>query len=846
MLGLTRPIRWSLVIVVLVMLEAGWAQGVRSGIAANPASTGTQNVSVSVNDENGVAVPSARVSLQAATQSRGLWCATDFTGRCSVQGLAPGSYRLMVEKPGFYAVANQTVEVGKVPAMEVRLVHIQEVHEVVNVVESPPGIDPLQTASTEQITGLDILNIPYPSTHDYRNVLNFIPGVIQDNGGQPHVAGAATYQTLTLFDGFNVTQPANGNLVLRVSTDAIRSIQVQDSRISAEHGKGSGGVLAINTGMGDDHFFFAATNFLPSGQVKRGVSFDNVVPRLTVSGPIKKGKIWFFEGVDGEFDHNIITELPPGQDTNNFWRAGNIAKIQVNLAPAHILTASYLFNRQHEQYAGMSIFSPQSSTPSDTERGDFLTARDQIYLGGGQLLDFGFNFDQYGSDLRPQGSAPYVSNSKNVTGSYYLGSHLRARRWQGVSNLTLSPRQWHGRHEFKVGVDLDRLAYNPVFQRNPISYLRVGQTLPAGANCLSVTPTPCARYSAFSLGPQSETNNVEVSWYAQDRWAPAERLIIEGGLRYDWDEIIRESLLSPRLAGSYLLDKEGNTKVSAGIGIFYDATNMVLISRPFEGQRIDYFFNSQGFLSGSPIPLTFTVDRSVLKAPRFLNWSFGVEHNFPHDVYVRADYIRRHGTNGLVYNTPPGSSLLSGDYVLQNSRQDHYDGFLISARHSFRKSYLVTASYVRSRARSNQVLTFNVDNPLYSPQLGGPLLWDAPNRFLSTGILPAWIPVLKKVDVEYSAEARTGFPFLVVNNLQRLAEPPGSRRFPYYLSVNLFLEKRFHWRGRYWAVRGGFVDINGRHNPAAVNNNIDSPEFLTYGAFTHRAFTARIRFLGKK
>ncbi|HMC75004.1 MAG TPA: hypothetical protein VKG87_11930, partial [Terriglobales bacterium] len=306
------------------------------------------------------------------------------------------------------------------------------------------------------------------------------------------------------------------------------------------------------------------------------------------------------------------------------------------------------------------------------------------------------------------------------------------------------------------------------------------------------------------------------------------------------------SLLSPRLAGSYLLDKEGNTKVSAGIGIFYDATNMVLISRPFEGQRIDYFFNSQGFLSGSPIPLTFTVDRSVLKAPRFLNWSFGVEHNFPHDVYVRADYIRRHGTNGLVYNTPPGSSLLSGDYVLQNSRQDHYDGFLISARHSFRKSYLVTASYVRSRARSNQVLTFNVDNPLYSPQLGGPLLWDAPNRFLSTGILPAWIPVLKKVDVEYSAEARTGFPFLVVNNLQRLAEPPGSRRFPYYLSVNLFLEKRFHWRGRYWAVRGGFVDINGRHNPAAVNNNIDSPEFLTYGAFTHRAFTARIRFLGKK
>jgi hypothetical protein len=40
--------------------------------------------------------------------------------------------------------------------------------------------------------------------------LNFIPGVVQDSSGQPHVAGAQTYQTLTLLDGFNVTQPANG------------------------------------------------------------------------------------------------------------------------------------------------------------------------------------------------------------------------------------------------------------------------------------------------------------------------------------------------------------------------------------------------------------------------------------------------------------------------------------------------------------------------------------------------------------------------------------------------------------------------------------------------------------
>ena len=127
--------------------------------------------------------------------------------------------------------------------IDVTLSHQQEVREVVDVVESPPAIDPAQIAAQQTLSGLDVLNIPYPATHDYRNVLNFIPGVVQDMNGQPHVAGAETYQTVTLLDGFNITQPANGQLLARISTDAFRSIQVEPAREPAEFGKGSGGLL---------------------------------------------------------------------------------------------------------------------------------------------------------------------------------------------------------------------------------------------------------------------------------------------------------------------------------------------------------------------------------------------------------------------------------------------------------------------------------------------------------------------------------------------------------------------------------------------------------------------------
>src|SRR5499427_4463246 len=203
---------------------------------------------IAVVDENGVAVPSARVSLQNAEQPA-VHCETNFTGRCLLPGVIAGTYTLRVQKEGFYALEQAAVQVPSSGTVEVALTRTQEVHEVVDVRESPPAIDPTQVSSKETLTGLDVVNMVFPTAHDYRNAINFIPGVVQDQIGQPHVAGAQTYQTQTVLDGFNVTQPANGQLLIRVSTDAFRSIQVEPSREPAEFGKGSGGLLLLNTGI---------------------------------------------------------------------------------------------------------------------------------------------------------------------------------------------------------------------------------------------------------------------------------------------------------------------------------------------------------------------------------------------------------------------------------------------------------------------------------------------------------------------------------------------------------------------------------------------------------------------
>ena len=305
-------------------------------VAANHAAGqgAPSSATIAVTDENGVAVSGARVLAESAGSE--LHCQTDFAGRCALAGIAVGMYSLHVEKEGFYAAAQANVAMAPGATVEVAIAHQKEFREVVDVKESPPAIDPAQIAAKEEISGLDVINIVYPSTNDYRNAINFIPGVVLDQGGQPHVAGAETYQTVTLLDGFNVTQPSSGQLVARVSTDAFRSIQIEPSREPAEDGKESGGVLSLNTGIGDDHFRFLATDFIPSVQDKHGIRFDQFLPRATFSGPIDKGRVWFYDALDGEYDNIIYTELPVGQDNDHALRIGNLFKVQTNLTSRNI------------------------------------------------------------------------------------------------------------------------------------------------------------------------------------------------------------------------------------------------------------------------------------------------------------------------------------------------------------------------------------------------------------------------------------------------------------------------------------------------------------------------------
>src|SRR5215470_17965457 len=524
-----------------------------------------------VRDENGAPVTSAKVSLYAEGPRLVATWETDFQGRVAMTGLAPGIYQMRVEKQGFYRSKLDQVEVGKTESFDLTREHEEEIRESVDVTSAPPTIDQTRTVASDEIGAREITNLPYPRKRDFKNMVVYLPRVHQDSTGQLHLNGAASYQTFYALDGFNITHPASGLLELRVSPDALRKIEIQSSRFSAEHGKASGGVLNLTTGMGDDRYRVAATDFAPSAQFVRGINLDSWTPRVAFSGPFRKGRAWFYSAADADVSLDIHSDLPKGADGNQSWRLGELAKGQINLSPTHLVNVGILTNQFHTDNFGLSGITPQGTTPELKQSAYLFTLKDQIFRANGLSFETGFAASQFNADTLPHGDLPYQLTPGAVRGSYFKRSDASSSRLQGLVNITLSPSEWRGRHEVKLGADVDQVVYERLLDRRPIQILRADNTLSS-----EIT---------FEGSPRAHRSNLEIGAYLQDRWAVSNRLLVEAGMRFDRDSIVRRILPAPRLSTSALLTKDGDTRLAFGVGLFYDASNLDIITRPLEGRR---------------------------------------------------------------------------------------------------------------------------------------------------------------------------------------------------------------------------------------------------------------------
>jgi hypothetical protein len=784
-------------------------------------------------DENGVPVAGARLMLISA-DSQPIGVTSDEAGRFLVPDLIPGHYRLRVEKVGYYAFVAADLTVGELNgAMEVILNHRQEFEETVNVEYSAPAVDRNEVELQSAITAEQIIDLPYSATHDFRNALPMIPGVFKDTLGRIHMNGGADSQSYYSLDGFNITSPVSSSLENSVSVDAIRAVKVETSRYSAEYGKGSAGVLSLETSRGDDRFRFSATNFLPSYEFHKGLVLSNWSPRFMLSGPIARGRAWFSNALDAQYERNIIDALPANANTNTNWFGSDLTRVQVNLTSKNLLTAGLLFNFQSSRHFGISPLDPMETSRNRYERFYFFNVKDEAYLSGGWVIETGVALNRMRTRERPIGFEPYVISPSGRSGNYFLNSDGQVQRFQALANLLAPSFRWHGRHSMKFGMDANRIRYRQMNNRHALEIRRESGTL--------------ARAVHYEGSPRFGRDSSEFSGFVQDRWNLTNQLRLEAGMRFDWDQIVRQPITSPRVALTWGPASRPETKFSAGVGLFYDATNLSLLTRSLDQHRFDTFYAADGVTPlSAPIQSRFTAQDSDLRAPAYLNWSLGWEQKVTRGFYLRSNLVRKQGWNGWAYNwnPPPEASPTPWTlYRLDSSRRDRYWYLELTVSRTFWNKYPWLLSYARSRTRSSAVIDFSLENPIFAHQGGGPMDWDIPNRLISWGTLPA--PFRNKYMFAYFAEWHSGFPYSIVNETQQLLGSPNSRRFPDYFSANLHLERRFRLWRKEWALRAGFNNITSHTNPMVVNNNIDSPQFGEFSGGQGRVFTGRIRLLGK-
>jgi hypothetical protein len=595
--------------------------------------------------------------------------------------------------------------------------------------------------------------------------------------------------------------------------------------------------------MGDDRLRFGGTNFIPGISTDQGFHVSKWSPRLELSGPIARGRAWFYNGFDAFYDVDTIKELPRGQNRATGLTSSNLTRLQVNITPTNILSAGFLYNYGDRNRYGLDFLHPLETTTNRRNDFYFSNIRDQHYFAGGALFDVGFADSRGVVREQPQGNQVFEITPYGSRGNYFvnLERHFYRRQWQ--ANLMLPVLHAAGSHRVKVGLDFERESFHQVTERHDYRVLRTDNSL--------------ARYVTFEGSPFQERKNFAAAEYVQDQWTPREGLMIEAGLRVAWNQIVRTALWEPRVAVVWAPRRWHDTKFSAGYGTFHDAITLGILSAEQDQISLSTFFRPGGPPAG-PVTTSFAVDDRRLRTPLYHNVSVGVERKLPWSFYGKAGFLHRTGAHGFAFIPPVpdiGTLLTTGaTYELYNLRRDRYDALEMSVRRTFARQFEWFAGYTRSAARTNAVVDYSLENPIFAPQMSGPYPWDSPDRFMTWG----WVPVPKRMlperleflsketNVAFLLEYRTGFPFGVVNEDGVLVGRMNERRLPNYFSLNLHFERKFRALRYLWAWRFGFNNITNNGNPNVVNNNTDSPDYLTYGRGQARAFSVRLRFLGRR
>jgi outer membrane receptor for ferrienterochelin and colicin len=222
-----------------------------AGVAAAQTTNGT--ISGHVADSQGLALPGVTVNATSPNLQGVRSVVTSENGDYVIPLLPSGVYTISFELSGFEKVTKTgTLAPTQTLPMDVAM-GPAAITETVNVSGRAPEVL-TQTAQVATNFKQDLI-ATLPTNRDVNAVLLLAPAVHPTgSGGAYSIAGAASFESLFMVNGVNVSENLRGQPLNLYIEDAVQETTVATAGISAEFGQFSGGVVNVVTKSGGNSF----------------------------------------------------------------------------------------------------------------------------------------------------------------------------------------------------------------------------------------------------------------------------------------------------------------------------------------------------------------------------------------------------------------------------------------------------------------------------------------------------------------------------------------------------------------------------------------------------------------
>jgi len=316
----------------------------------------TGDLHVSVKDPKGSVVTNAIVTVQDVAKGLERVGTSDGQGGYSVRQLAPGTYSVTVDAPGFAKAeaASVAITVGGMAELPVTL-GIAGGKEVVEVTSQADLVETSRSSSTDTIGQRRIDNLPING----RNYINFTltdSQVTRDNapntGAAPtsglNMSGQRARSNLVNVDGADATDNSTNGVRSTVSQEAVQEFQIITNSYAAEYGRAAGGVVNIITRSGANEFHGDLYGYLRNRDFQAvnpfsttpDPAYTRVQAGAAFGGPIKKDKTYYYFSYEITRRHETgFSSLPPATDPNfaSYYGLTNVDVSPIFGAPAGTL-----------------------------------------------------------------------------------------------------------------------------------------------------------------------------------------------------------------------------------------------------------------------------------------------------------------------------------------------------------------------------------------------------------------------------------------------------------------------------------------------------------------------------